>query len=345
MDNETFANVTTIPIEVVMAPFDTGQKVVYVFSSALCALFGYIIYRLLKHGIDDDENYPQRMEWLYAMCTGALIGTVLADAIPHAGLHSELGVSTGYTSYAVTCFGIAIGLLTMILLEKLSRVWHSNAHYQMPSTIAENQQNLLDPKTLVGNTHMVFTDDLTSELFGARFVTNMDVAKDWEKRVLFSSILYVCMLYIAMMDGLFIVYWSSRSAAGLWVMVALSWVTRLLQSSIVYCALFHGMAGSRVLDRWWKYLFKYGTMAFVWFATLVCATIPVLSDMSVESATYFIERIPLSFFSGIVAGVLFWQATYFYWMHPDSCTRASERRSFIILASVTLLLCLTGLFI
>jgi hypothetical protein len=345
-NNDTITNTTFPPLlPVEAAVFDVGQKIVFVTSSAACVLFGYLVYRVAKRAIDKDEDYFGRMEWLYAMCTGSLIGALLTDAIPHAGLHSELGVSTGYTSYAVTCFGITIGLLIMLLLQNVSRVWHSNNHYQTPAIVAENQQNLLDTKTLTGNTHLVVDSDLTGDAFGSQYITFMDKSKDWNKRIMFSAILYSCMTFIVIMDGLFIVYWSSRSPAGPWVMIILSWITRLLYSSIVYCALIHGMAHTIETNKWWKYFFKYGSLSFLWFCTLVCSCSFMLSDMSVDTATYVIERVPFSFFYGIVAGILLWQTSYFYWMQPETTTSTSVRSKYLIVLAISLSMCIIGLFL
>ena len=99
------------------APFNAGQKALLMCSTLACILVSIGIYKIAKRPINDGENYFERMEWLYALVAGSLLGKFICSALPHATLHSELG-GTGYTSYGVVAFAVCLGICFFMILSR-----------------------------------------------------------------------------------------------------------------------------------------------------------------------------------------------------------------------------------
>jgi hypothetical protein len=322
--------------------FSGGQKALYVLSAPVCILFGLIIWKLAKRPLDENESLMERFNWLYSIAAGALVVKLLTNVLPHSMLQSELGGTTIFAYYALAVAGMGISFLCMVYVQQCARVWHSNETYITPSTVIEHQEPLLNGSDVTENSHIRVTD---LRAFREQVIQGQDIIKDKTKRRVIVAVLYWTIVYLTVLDGFFAVYWSDKSPAGAWGIAGLSWISRLFDSCIIYCGLVHALIHTLSKRRWYKWLFAYSTLSAIWFVTLILSTLPALTNMTVEQATFIVQYNVWSFFYGLGGGVLLWMTTYFTWISGPAPTRASVRRKLIIGTSVIVVGILVGIFI
>lgn len=154
--------------------------------------------------------------------------------------------------------------------------------------------------------------------FGAQLFTGYDKTKDQDRRTRNTVILLICMFYLAGIEGLFTCYWQDKSPAGIWVLVLMSSVLRLLDSLIVYGAMIHGLFYADERDHWCELIWSYGAISLYWCTTLLLSLVPIFIDMPPRYAKNIISRWPFALATGVCAGVLIWFWAYFMFMQPRS---------------------------
>lgn len=289
--------------------FDAGQKALYVVSAPIYVAFGLFVWRLAKRKLDDGEALLERFNWLYALAAASLVVKLLTNILPH-------GVSSSFALYAWTVAGMTISFLCIYIVQQRTRVWHSNESYVSPGNVTEHQEPLLNASSMTENTH-VRVADLSN--FRASLLKTQDIVKDKTKRRLLMAILYWTILYLTVLDGFYAVYWSDKSPLGVWGIAGLSWVSRFLDSCIVYCALVHASIPHMNKSRWYKWLFSYSVLSGLWFVTLVMSTLPALVDMSVAQATYIVSHPAWACFYGL--GKTWWRVSAR--LHLESIVRCT----------------------
>lgn len=315
--------------------FLPGQKALYVLSAPLCVVYGLFIWRLSKVKLDDNEYLIERFNWLYAITAGALVVKLLTNVLPHA--------SPVFSYFALASSGAALSFLCMYIIQQWTRVWHSNESYISPGTVAEHQEPLLDGSGAMGENPYLHVDSLAK--LKDKFIKTQDIIKDKTKRRVIVGVLYWTIVYLTVLDGFFAVYWSDKSPAGIWGIASLSWISRLLDSSIIYCGLVHALVPNMSKTKWYKWFFSYSFLSFVWFTTLVLSTLPALTDMTVEQATYIVTHPAWAFCYGLGAGILLWVTTYFTWLSGPAPTRSSVKRRLVIFVIVIVIGTVVNLFI
>jgi hypothetical protein len=334
----------TFPAPPLGPVFTEGQKIFYSFSSVPCLIFAYVIWRVAKKRLRRDEHYVKRIQALYNLMTACLFGVFVCISIPHATTRAELGGNPAYSVYAVAAFGILTGFIGMLILQDCGRVLHTNPYYTSPAVVHEPQEALLNEETMETNDH-VNVSNLND--FSSQYLAGIDKYKDQTKRFVLFFILFVVIVYMTVVDGFFLIYWSDKTVdpTGHWVMLAMGWIVRIAYSTIVYGALVHGMIHAIPMDRWYRHLYSYGAFVFYYFLALVGGTIPMLLNMGVVEATYIIQRIPFTLFYGISSGVTLWFLTYYAWIQDETLTRGDVRKRTALIVCVALVLGITGLFI
>lgn len=345
-------NVTTVPIYIpsfaptTAALFTPAQKVMYVASSLFCVAFAWFFWRVAKRPLEVDEKYLNRLQIMYNTLTACIFAVFVCVAMPHATMRAELGMNPGYTVYAVAAFGMVFGFLTMFTIYSCSNVLHSNPNWITPSNVFENQEPLLNRRTLETNDYATIND---VNSFSETYISAMDKYKDQNKRFFTFFVLYVVIMYMTVIDGFFVVYWADKTVhptdTGRWAMIMASWIVRLAYSAVVYCGLIHAMIHTIPATRWYKYLYSYKAFIFYHFVALVCSAIPMLMDMTTADATYIIQRIPFTLAYGMCSGVLLWFLSYYIWIHDPQMTKRGVRTRLVLITGISLLLATAGLFV
>lgn len=315
-----------------MSAFTAGQKALYVLSAPLYVAYGLWIWRLVKKPMEDGENLLERFNWFYSVAAGALVVKLLTNVLPHGS----------FTYYALAVTGMTLSFACMYFVQQCMRVWHSNETYIMPGTVAESQEPLLNSGSMTENNHLRTTD---LHAFRDQYLKGQDIVKDKTRRRVVMAVLYWTILYLTVLDGFYAVYWSDKSPLGAWGIAGLSWVVRALDSTLVYCALVHALIPTMKKTRWFKWLFAYSTLSALWFVTLVLSTLPALTDMSVDQATFIVTHPAWALSYGLGGGVLLWMTTYFTWLNSPAPTRASVKRRLILFTSVLVVGGVVGIFV
>jgi hypothetical protein len=336
---------TTPPVGGVVPIFDDGQKAFYALFCLVYALVSYGMYRWAKRPFDRQKpfSYQKGIQWIYNVMIGCIFGVFICVTIPHAMTRAELGSNPAYTVYAVAAFGVTLGFLVMFVLQECKRVYHSNPNYAQPPHVTENLQPLLDSEKVTANDHLVVEGRF--ENFYGDYTDGMDREKDKIRRRIFSIPLYCVLLYVTVMDGFFLVFWSNKTLAGPWPMLAMSWVIRLAYSVIVSGLLIHGTFHTFNHKQWHEYLYDYRAFSVVYFVTLVLSAMPMYLNMTVNEAAFIIQRIPFTLFYGITSGVFLWYLAYVLWIQDPEPSRGDAKRKIASVIFISLLIAIAGLFI
>lgn len=301
-----------------MSEFNQTQKGLMPLVVPVIWLMGYIIYRIGKRSTRGTETEYDRWGVWYWVMAGAVCGKWLFHAAPNATLHTVVGAEE-YPSYGVMSFGIFLGLFIMVMIQEIGRVWHENPNYSSPAYV-EAQEDMINKDTMTKQTNIKVND---MHDFGPQLFTGYDKIKDQYRRRRVSRILLVCMFYLATIEGLFICFWQDKTPAGLWVLVIMSWVLRLLDSIIIYGALIHGMFHVDERTRCHQLFVGYGAITLYWCITVLLSMVPIFVDMPPDQAEAVISHAVFALFTGICAGILIW-----YWAHFMFMTGRSVNKKY-----------------
>jgi hypothetical protein len=343
--NFTNATATHIPQASSIIIFDDGQKAFYALFCLVYALISFGVYQWAKRPFEKEKpfSYQKNVQWIYNAMIGCIFGIFICVTIPHAMTRAELGSNPAYTVYAVAAFGVTLGFLIMFCLQECKRVYHSNPNYVQPPHVTENMQPLLDSDKITTNDQLIGNGRFDN--FFVDYTDAMDRKKDQIRRRVFSIPLFLVLLYVTVMDGFFLVFWSNKTLAGIWPMLTMSWVIRLAYSIIVSGLLIHGMFHTFNHEKWYEYLFDYRAFSIIYFITLVLSAMPMYLNMTVNEAAYVIQRIPFTLFYGIASGVFLWYLAYVLWIQDPQPTRSDAKRKIASVIFISLIIAIAGLFI
>lgn len=333
---------TTAPV--VLSIFSSGQKILYVISSAVVLLVATLVYRVLKRPIrDEEETYDQRTQFISYIMIACLLGIQICVALPHALLHAELGTNFSYTAYALAAFGILIGFNVLLTVQRCVRVHHPNKNYRQSGKVSENIEPLINRDTIEIQEAVKVKD--MGKLFSSH-VSVMDKVNDLYNRRLIAAILYILLSFMTALDGFFVVYWSDKTLGGnLWVLVVMACIVRFAYGTCVSCVLAHSMLHALVKSRWYHYLIDFRVAAFLYFVIQVLSALPLLLDVTVDVATGILQHPAFTFFYGVNCGMMLWVLGYFVWIQDAQPTRVSTTRYLLLVWFITIALGITGLFV
>ena len=268
-----------------MSEFSPVQQGVLPLVVPVAWLMGLGMYRIGKRSFNGKETEQDRWGiWYWAMA-GAVCGKWLFHAVPNATLHTIVGEEE-YPSYGIMSFGIFLGLFFMVLVQEIGRIWHGNAWY-MSMPYSELQEDMIDRKSVTKNDTLE-VDNLNQ--LGGQYYTTIDKVKDQGRRRWVARILLTCLFFLCAMEGLFTAFWQDQTVGGVWLMVGMSWVLRLLDSLIVYGAMIQGMFHTDERTHWCQALTGYGGISVVWCVAMLLSMIPIFMGMPPEEAESIISK-------------------------------------------------------
>jgi hypothetical protein len=346
-------NFTSIPVIITTtneAIFDIGQKIFFIFfASSFFTVFAFLILKIAKKKLTENESYLKRMYFLYILTSSCMIGLFVCVTLPHSMLRAALGTNQAYTVHAVSAFGILIGFNIMLSIQRCFRITNGNSNYHQPTNVSEREDPLLNKENMEMNDHIVLygNDASLSKDTYPSYINAMDKSNDVSIRRIYGFILYIIIVYLTVMDGFFIVYWSDKSldSQSHWIMIVMSAVVRVCYSIVICGGLIHGHFHTIKLDRWFKYFYAYKSLCLFYLVVLILSSLPLLLNLSVDDASYILQQIPFTIFYGIISGIFLWLLTYFIWIQDPSPTKKSVRNYLISIWLITIILGVTGLFI
>ena len=335
-------NATTVPASLSeVYYFGLYEKLIYIGSTFWCVTIAYLIWKVAKKPLQHDERYQYRMQFLYNLLTACVFAVFVCISIPHGMTR----IDTSYLSSAIAAFGIVFGYLCMLAINDCTRVHHSNEHYTAPVHMRENQEPLVDNKTMETNNYLEI-DDLSR--FPTLYTAGVDKYKDQQKRFMYFFILFVTIAYMTVMDGFFIIYWMDKSVDPTdrkWLMLVASIIIRTSYSVIIYGGMIHGMVHTTECDRYYKYLYSYPAFVIYYTVVLICSIIPLLLNMTPLESGFIIQQVPFTMCYGISSGVLLWFVTYYVWMQDETLVKKDITKRITLIVLVSLLIAICGLFV
>jgi len=344
-------NITTSPVIVSVTPaiFQDGQKILYVLSSLLFIFIWQRIWKVSKRPfVYNNSSFFDRISICYYFTAAAMTGLVVCVTFPHAMLRALVGFApVNLVAAPIASFGILVGIGINYSTYYYKRVNHPNDDYVEPDRVCEKEEPLLNSKNIEDNEYLIVTGKHISDELYPHHITAMDKVTDKLRRRFFSMLCYIAVMYITIMDGFFVVYWSDKTMdpTGLWLLVIAACVIKLTYAGIVCTILIHGQYHTIQMDKWYKYPIGFHALCGYYFLALVLCSMPMLLDKTVFQVARTVNNEFFIFFYGIMTGILVWNSAYYMWVQHPEPTKKSVIRQILLFWSVVILLGFAALFI
>lgn len=319
--------------------FTNDQKGVLPLAAIPCLVLGILWYKFYTREFPSREESPQdRGEYFYTALSAACLGEVLFHALPNATLYSGVG-------YGLLIVGFFVGYFVMVCYQKMARVTSSdNSFYISPPDMVVTETTVKGRKTNARHTHAEVEDFSTPQ---TSILDGHDQWVDLKKRRVITYITVVVLIFLVMLEGLFMIFNAPVTLGGAPVLVAMFFVNKLLQSVIFFGSLTNGdFSSSENPKRCWCCIpTQYHVFTLLWFVVIVCSTVFVLADVPLEQIDTAIRHPALCIFYTLAAGILFWVATYFIFMDRRKTDKRETVVRLLIFGVVSLISWTTGIFI
>jgi hypothetical protein len=128
----------------------------------------------------------------------------------------------------------------------------------------------------------------------------------------------VVLVFVCVIEGLYLVYRQERALGGAAGIVACFYVDKMMESLVVGTILVYGQFHTLEppANRW------FGVLCAMWCIVIILSTVPVLNATPVAEIAMVVEHSALAVFYSLAAGCMFYTAIYFIFVnrkHTDRC--------------------------
>jgi len=309
---------------------DTTQKV----FTALAGLPTLVVWVGLyvfapKRNFRTEDPY-EKMQWMYAVMSGVMIGQLLGHALPN---------STFYSNTRVPFMAAIFGILFVVAFAKLCRVFGYAKYQPLAKTAWEPAELFDDEGRETGNTVIRQENVLLDESYtgmDSEYVTSTEdprilpastanlTASDasdirWIRRRMF-EILYITVCAMVIFEGFYLAYNASNAVPEL--SIPCFYLMKAIQALMLAC--FAVYAYDHMRARRFLRANYYGWAALVFAVVCVCSTIPAILDLPFETISAIVESGVFGAFYEFFAGVLATVAFFFIAREEYKPTRKGE---------------------
>lgn len=235
------------------------------------------------------------------------------------------------------------GFVILYFIECENRMWNQFTNYVQPP---DNEFHV-DPDSGLHRDKMesdtlalaenIGSEDMADVVFG-----NQDTSKDKKKRVLMLIIMYITFSIILCMDAFLLVYRSESSNHA--AVVACFTVNSFSLSIAIYSAIIH--AKYHTYENFKRSgIWRWSLLTTVWCALLITTTVPVLLDLSMETATSIVEHYGMLCTYGLASGVLLKLCFYYFNRGVARSDRKAIRLGVLVFALATAQSAVTGVWL
>lgn len=279
--------------------YSTVQKVLLPLATFFpAALILYLLYKVGKRPLLGQQNFNDRMEYLYSFAAAALLGQFLFHALPNATNPS--GPEVG----AFVRVFVMLGFFIMLCIQKCQRFNHYNPYYTSPENNSVEITSLLDRDSmeLVEYYH---AQDLESEEVANDRLQLADEAAELSKRRKINVLTLATLVFLSILEGFFLIY---REPS--WWVWSFFLVDKWLETATIGISMLHALlhCSSETEHRW------YLIVSIGWCITCVLSIVPMLVNLNYDAVYQVVNHVATSMFYALAGGVLFWIALYYIWI-------------------------------
>jgi hypothetical protein len=130
-------------------------------------------------------------------------------------------------------------------------------------------------------------------------------------------LLYIIMIFICIVEGLYLVYRQELAFGGTGGMVACFYVDKIMESLVVATILVYGQFHTleSPQHRW------FWALCGMWCIVIIMSVVPVLASVPVAEIAVAVEHPALSIFYCIAAGFVFYTSIYFIFVNRERTDR------------------------
>lgn len=263
-----------------------------IISPCISAIMLFWSRRRLKEG--------QRSESRAFLFYSALSGVLLGQYICHTAI-----VDDHFDTRIMNLCALA-GFFILYVIESELRLWNAAPQYIAPidGDIEIDSDSGLQRAKMEQDSIVVARGVNTEQMSRVVFGT-LDVAKDENKRVVLLALMYVNMAVILCMDGFLLVY---RPPS---IGVTVCFIINTTSLSIaMYSAMIH--AKYHVYEEFKQRTMRWVFLTVVWSSLVLLCTLPLMIDMSRESAAMFVESYATLCFYGLASGFILKLCFYYF---------------------------------
>ena len=280
--------------------FNDAQKGLFPVIIIPCGILCYIFYRFGKKPLGI-KTFANRMDYLYSLAAASLLGEFLFQALPNSTLpiplNATLASSGPHVESSFSGIFIFLGFFMIFCYQKYSRVWHNNQYYVSPENSAMEIRNAIDTEKMEAVEYFQ-ADSLGDDNVSEQRLKLADETVELTKRRFVAFLTLFIMSLLCVLEGFFLVYEHGNG----WVILLVFVLDKMLETCIVCIAMLHAFFHA-TSEKQYNWYLAYA----IWWCIVCClSTIPVLVDMTQESATVVVTHAATAIFYAFACGVLFW---------------------------------------
>lgn len=265
----------------------------------LAPLIGFLVYRYVRLRLRVKDTTKSRAYLFYRGLSGVLLGQFIC--------HTNIQPDADLGLYFPFLFILA-GYLAMDTAESIGRAWNTNAGYIGPLDEQVDDDVALNREKMEENTVVVATN-VGSTDFAEVVWTAEDAAKDKVKRRWMLGCLLVVLSFIAITDGLLLVFRNPQTTGSMVAIVIFYFVNGISMTVAVYGAMIH--AKIMIIQERRRRLFWNLALGGFWCVVLICSSIPMLARAQLMTVSAAIQSKGFSAVYGLTAGCVLRLQQYF----------------------------------
>ena len=267
----------------------------------LCPLLSLLIYRYVRKRLEGGQNLKSRAYLFYRMMCGIFLGQFVCHTFFKGTVYATLKAE-------IMAAFVLVGFTLVEAAEALARVCGPNKYRAGPRDEDVEGDLMMNGDTMEENEYVEVTE-LASAETGHKLQAVTDNRYDKRKRRWILLMLFAVFVFVAVIDGLFLVYRNPQDDGTVAGIVVSFYVNKMAQT-VALCgtmvhAKIHVIKGKRARIFWWT------SITLAWCLTVFLSTVPVLNDTTWGSVRDAVENPALATFFSIAAGAVLWAACYF----------------------------------
>lgn len=280
------------------AGYGTPEKVALsLMGGLLVPLMGWFVFVVARRRLRQSDSLTRRGYLFYQTLAGVLLGQFMC--------HTWRGLGVDATYMFVFAL---LGCLVLHSAEQIGRLWNTNVNYHGPlRDDCDNDDYALERTHLEEQTMMV-VNNVGSHQFASTMWRALDYSKQMVKRNWMMWLVVVVFSLIAVMDGLLLVCRNPQGETQVMLTVLAFYLNGCAMTVSVFGATLHSKWHVTEEHRaaWWT------ALTLAWAAILVASVVPVLANVSVETALSIISHRAFLAFYGLAAGAVLGLKEYYH---------------------------------
>jgi hypothetical protein len=282
--------------------YGVTEKVVLTLLGGVFVPFtSWIVYVVARHRLRLKDTLKSRAYLFYQVLAGVLLGQFMC--------HTWVGLGASPVDARFMFLFALLGCNVFHSAETIGRLWNTNSNYNGPldDNQEEEEEKDLDREKMEEQTVDV-TRHVNSDGFSHHHWNRLDKTKRKRKRKWMMALVFVIFAIISLMDGLVLVFRNPQGITQMSLTMFAFWLNGVSMTISVLGAMLHAKWHVREERR----ALLWSVLTLVWVVILVGSVVPVLVNMSVETAQSIISARPFLAFYGVASGCVLVLKQYYH---------------------------------